>query len=561
MNLMFVGAEKKKWILYKSTGDDLIKSLKQQRNIIEETSTFDEAVKESMTIFGMEKAIRLTVDSIKNNLKIGLIGDYDVDGTTSVAIFTLFFKSIGIETFFIIPNRFSDGYGPSREIFTGMKKNNIDIVFIMDCGSTSIKEIAFANEIGIKTIVIDHHFVEEKDLPLVSAIINPQVNKHPFSILCSAGLSFIFLWNLRIHLVKEGIINLNKREMIKYIDLVSLGTVCDVVPLVGINRLIVKIGLTVANMEGSILRRFADYLHKDGKIKIEEGFYGFQMGPRINSLGRFGCGEIAVYSMINPEISLQCICYMDLLNLKRRSIEASITKLVETNILSQKNLYETNDFIVTWGDSNDFFFSPVLGIIAGKIKSAKSKSVFIISWMGDKGKGSARSVNSLHIGNAMRDAKNQKIVIDGGGHLNAGGFTLKKDQLERFCKVLEENVSHNIICEKDVIDGILSLSCVNKELVDSLKNIGPFGQHNPLPVFLFTNIRIIRYSITDGGIYFCTMANLVDNRVCVKGQCMISIKNIIFTEGILNRSVNIVANVVEYNKIVRCNILDIVVAE
>lgn len=546
----YIGIERV-WRIKKNTGHTLTQLLLQSREILQDNNNLNDLMEKSMTIYGMKQALDITIEAIKNNKKIGIIGDYDVDGSSSISIMIIFFRLLKKEIVFRIPNRFTDGYGPSKFLINEMSKNEVNLLFIADCGSTSKSEIKYAREKGIDVIVIDHHFLKEDDMPMANAIINPQVNQHEMTYLCSAGLTFVFLCHLK---KKINSILLDKDKWNEMCEIAALGTVCDMVPLIGLNRYIVKKGIVVSNKPNSLMR---NYLPKDNKYydEVSEGYMGFYIGPKINSAGRFGYTELAVYSFIydNPAEYVQ---KMDILNNARKKIEKIVlNKSLHAIKQNSNNVLQNDSLIIITEDAENGFFSPVLGIVAGKLKDREKKSVFLISWIGNTGKGSARSFDQLNIGNAMALAKQKNIILEGGGHKNAGGFTISKEKLTEFFEHLNKCTEKYLVSNQETIDSVLSLNALNKNIIKILKAIGPFGQRNHSPIFLFPQVKIKRYYLSDSGVIICTI-NDYSGKKTISAICMANENFLLFLEHNRDKYINIIANIQESGKDISLRILD-----
>ena len=441
----------------------------------------------------MNKAIDRTYKSIINDELIGIFGDYDVDGASSTAILSRYFLSIRQKIHTYIPDRQKEGYGPSNEGFEHLIKLGSKIIFTVDCGTLSFKPIEFAKSQNVDVIVLDHHQSDIK-LPEACAIVNP--NRYDDSsnldYLCASGVCFVFLIALNKKLRDEDWFNKNKinePDLLNLLDLVSLGTVCDVVPLIGLNRAIVKQGLKIIKKRSNLgLKTLYDLC----KIESQPTPFdlGFKLGPRINAGGRVGKSShgAELLTSNDPQKAYQIATDLDKSNRERQSIELLLAEKVN----SQAKNFHNHPVLVLSGAN---WHEGIIGIIASRIKEKYNKPTILISLNNGIGKGSARSVVGFDIGRQIIKAVQSNILVKGGGHKMAGGFVIKKDKIEFFRELLiknyeklNTNLSHNL---NIYLDSIIAPSALNEKFFDEINYLGPFGSGNTEPKFVIENIKVI----------------------------------------------------------------------
>ena len=439
----------------------------------------------------MGKGLETIFRHIKNKNKICIFGDYDVDGATSSGIMSKYLEQLNIDHFVFIPDRQKDGYGPSVKTFTNIINKNVNLIIALDCGTTSFEAIEYARSKNIDVVVIDHHKSQET-LPAANAIINPNRIDETgnYYYLCAAGMLFIFLVGLNKILRENYYFNKTKVQepnLLDLLDLVMMGTVCDVVPLMDLNRAFVYQGLKVASKRHNLgLKTLVDY----SKIKKKLSTYeiGYVLGPKINAGGRIGKSELG-YNLLttnNAETAYLISSELESLNLKRKDIEKKIVE--EAISITEKN----NDEPIVFLSKNDWH-EGLIGIVASRLKDHFNKPSFIISQKGEDCKGSARSIFDFDVGMAITKCKQLNIITKGGGHPMAGGFSLKSDKLEIFKSELiklflklKKNKDNNII----EIDSYLESSAVNDELIEKLNYLEPYGSGNREPIFGFEKFKV-----------------------------------------------------------------------
>mgnify|MGYP001337521884 FL=1 len=438
-----------------------------------------------------DKAVNIFFKHIQNKNNICIFGDYDVDGATSSGMMDLYLKKLKINHFIFIPDRQKDGYGPTIETFKNILKQDVNLIITLDCGTTSFDAIKYAKDKNIDVIVIDHHKSQEY-LPCADAVINPNRldETDDYSYLCAAGVLFVFLVGLNKFLREQNFFkknNIYEPNLLDFLDLVMMGTVCDVVPLVNLNRAFVYQGLKIVSKRNNLgLKTLVDYSKIRKKISTYE--VGYVIGPKINAGGRIGKSDLG-YKLLttnDAETAYLISSELDSLNLKRKDLEKNIME--EAINLVEKNRIDDIIFLV----KNDWH-EGLIGIIASRLKDYYNKPAFIISQSGDICKGSARSVYGFDIGHAITKCKQMDLILKGGGHPMAGGFSLKKTKIKEFKKTLIKIFNKlKKKTEKNVfyIDSYLDASAINEELVNKINMLEPYGSGNKEPIFAFENLKV-----------------------------------------------------------------------
>ncbi|MGI9392093.1 MAG: single-stranded-DNA-specific exonuclease RecJ [Parvibaculales bacterium] len=440
----------------------------------------------------MEQAVTQLALAIQRKKKIAVFGDYDVDGATSSALLKRFFSHIGVEVSIYIPDRVKEGYGPNPNAVEKLHKQGIEFLITVDCGMQAYDALKHAMSLDMEVIVIDHHQSGDT-LPEASSIINPKRidDESGMDNLAAVGVVFLFVVALSR---KLGISEKDNKYLMQWLDLVALGTVCDVVPLKGLNRAFVRTGLEImAKRQNKGLVALMDNAQLTARPTPYD--LGFRLGPRVNAGGRVGeCNLGArLLASTSGEEAVALAMRLDEYNSKRQEIEK---ELVGGAILEiEKNLQATKLPKIICIAQKQWHVG-VIGIVAARVKDKFRRPAIVIAF--DKqgqGKGSARSVDGLDMGALIGKALSLGLIENGGGHKMAAGISLKESQLEGFQKFLEKEMQKLHIPETQElqIDAALSPEGANRDFLDSLEAIGPFGAGNPTPKFLFANI-IVEYA-------------------------------------------------------------------
>ncbi len=437
----------------------------------------------------MKKAVRRCLLALKNNEKIGIIADYDVDGSTSASILFKFLKNFTSNIICKIPHRLTEGYGPNSRLMNEMLKDNVKLLFTLDCGTSAFDTIDHPNYKDIDVVVIDHHLSEYK-LPKVYSIINPNRfdENSDYRDFAAVGVTFLFLMALRKEIRDLKLFpKINEPNLISYLDLVAVGTICDIVNIKNYNRSLVKKGLEL------IIKRYNKSITSIiDKSKINSTpssrDIGFVVGPQINAASRIDDSSLASKLLIsNDDDEIESISRkLFLINEKRKIIEHNIYMEALEQIDQQKN----NKFYVVHKSN---WHQGVLGIVASKIVSLYNKPTFVLSFTNDIGTGSGRSIDQIDIGSIILELKHNNFIKEGGGHKMAVGLKIDLNQLDSFKKFLENKFSsyEKNLFEKTLhYDFQLSTNQINNDLLNLLDKLEPFGKGNEEPQFLIENINI-----------------------------------------------------------------------
>ena len=445
----------------------------------------------------MKSAIERTYKSIIKSELIGIFGDYDVDGASSTALLARYFLSINLKIQTYIPNRQTEGYGPNNLGFNNLISNGAKIIFTVDCGTSSFGPINFAQKLNVDVIVLDHHQSDVK-LPEACAIVNPNRydDTSELNYLCAAGVCFVFLVALNKKLRDENWFknnNINEPNILNFLDLVSLGTVCDVVPLIGLNRAIVKQGLKIIKKRSNLgIKTLYDLCNIESQPTTFD--LGFRLGPRINAGGRVGKASHGAEVLISndPKKTYPIALDLDKSNKERQAIELMLSEQINLEV---KN-YHNHPVLVMSGNN---WHEGIIGIVASRIKEKYNKPTILISLKQNIGKGSARSVVGFDIGSQIIKAVQCGILQKGGGHKMAGGFILKKENIPTFRDFLIKNFEKSNINSSAstnlYLDSIIAPSALNEVFFDEINCLAPFGSGNSEPKFVIENIKVISANI------------------------------------------------------------------
>ena len=442
----------------------------------------------------MDKAVIKTYETILKKSKIAIFGDYDVDGASSTAILGNYFKLINYKYDIYIPDRKKEGYGPNIETFKKFIKNKVKLIFTVDCGTVSYDPIKFAHSNKTDVIVLDHH-QSDLTLPKAYSIVNPNRfdDNSNLNYLCAAGVTFLFLVALNKKLRENNWFvenNINEPNLLNFLDLVSIGTVCDVVPLIGLNRALVKQGLEIIRLRKNLgLKTLIDIC--DIQTTPTTYHLGYVLGPRINAGGRVGkCSHGANLLLnINSSEVYKIATDLNLYNTERKNLEK---KLLD-EIINDVPIKKENPVIILNGRN---WHEGIIGIVASRIKDIYNKPTIIITTDGKNGKGSARSIVGFDIGSVILAAVQKKILIKGGGHKMAGGFSIKISNL----KLFEEFVFSKFKSAKNFksfeknlyIDSQISPSALNIDFFKKINLLSPFGSGNPEPKFIIEDMKVVK---------------------------------------------------------------------
>ena len=475
----------------------------------------------------MDKSSKRTFDAISNSEKIGIFGDYDVDGASATALLGNYFSHLKIPYEIYIPDRKIEGYGPTKKAFKEFIMKGVGLIFTVDCGTLSFEAIEFAKQNNLDVIVLDHH-QSEIILPKAFSIVNPNRldDDSQLNYLCAAGVTFMFLVSLNI-ILRSNKWFLSKKisepNLINYLDLVTLGTICDVVPLVGLNRAIVSQGLKILKYKKNLgLKTLLDICGIENHPNVYH--VGYILGPRINAGGRVGKSSHGANLLLenNPKNVFKLASELDQFNKERQILEKEVLDRILNNI--QINL---SDPVLILSGKN--WHEGVIGIVAARIKDKFNKPTIIISIEGNIGKASARSIVGFDIGSIIIAATQQKLLIKGGGHKMAAGFSINIENIEKFKEFIFKkfkNIDGKINKGKILsLDSVIAPTALNVDFFKKVNCLAPFGSGNPEPKFVIENVKSVNNKIIkdkhikstlvgeDGSIIKTIAFNSIDNEI------------------------------------------------
>ena len=465
------------------------------------------------TLRDMDRAVERVRAAIESSESIGVFADYDVDGATSAALLVRFFARIGRTLEVYVPDRLREGYGPNVGGLEALRAAGASLVITVDCGTTAHRPLAEAAASGLDVIVLDHH-VAETALPEAVAVINPNRldEDNACGQLAAVGVTFLFLVALNRALREAGWYGHGHAEpdLMAWLDLVALGTVCDVVPLKGVNRALVSQGLKVmARRNNPGLAALADVAGLDERPGAFHA--GFVLGPRVNAGGRIGDAGLGVrlLSTEEAEEAAAIAGRLDACNHERRQVEAAVLAEAETvaaEAVAGRDPERAPLLLV----AAEGWHPGVIGIVASRLKDSHNRPACVIALDGPLGKGSGRSIPGVALGDAVIAARQAGLLINGGGHAMAAGFTVATERIDDLASFLNTHVAGQLDFRAPVvglgIDAALSPGGATAEIVETLEAIGPFGAGNPRPRFALPAVRLARADVVGGDHVRCFLA-------------------------------------------------------
>jgi single-stranded-DNA-specific exonuclease len=449
----------------------------------------------------MDRAVDRLAAAIAAREPIAVFGDYDVDGATSTALVSRFLRALGVPVVVYVPDRMTEGYGPNEAAMATLAGRGIRVVITVDCGTTAFAALDAARRLNLDVVVIDHH-IGEPELPAAHAVVNPnrfdETSTH--GQMAAVGVAFLLLVGLNRALRDGGVydrLGVAPPDLMGLLDLVALGTVCDVVPLTGVNRAFVSQGIKVLGRRRNVgLARLADVAKLD---ETPEAYHlGYVLGPRINAGGRVGRADLGARLLGSDDAdeSTGIAMELDRLNTERREIEAA----VEAEALELAERQADAPFILV---AHQGWHPGVIGIVAGRLKERFHRPVFVVAADGAVGKGSGRSVPGVDLGSAVTAARQAGLLVNGGGHAMAAGLTVPLDRLVELHGFLAERIVAQTGGEPPAprlgLDGVLAVGGATSALVDVLERIGPFGTGNAQPRFALSAVRILKADVVGQG--------------------------------------------------------------
>jgi single-stranded-DNA-specific exonuclease len=454
-----------------------------------------------------QKASQILLKAINNNENICILGDYDVDGVCATSLLVRYFNHINQKHFFYIPDRTEDGYGASKKLFEKLILKKPKLIIMVDCGSTSNEAIDYLNKKQVKSIIIDHHEIN-KPYPKSNAIINPkkELIKKESSLLCATALTYFFI---------ETVIQKTKSsfKISNFLIYVLLATVCDVMPLRKINRIIVNNTIDNFNIKNYVaLNYIFEQYNLKKKLTIDD--LGFLIGPIINAGGRLNKSNYGVELLSTDNLETIKDKAKKLIDLNNKR------KIIEQNILDEidfEKIKNENKQVIIYYKNN--LNEGLIGIIASRLKDYFNKPTIIITNSSYNLKASARSTSSYNIGYLIKSLIDNKIILNGGGHNMAAGFTMKKANM----KLLDNFIQNDYLKKNSNQESLnkydfkLSSSAIKNKIINDINKLKPFGNYNFLPTFLINNLKVIKYDVIKNK--HLSVILKPDTGVSIKGIC------------------------------------------
>ena len=444
----------------------------------------------------MDAACEAVLDALLAKRCIGIFADYDVDGGTSAATLTRYFRHWGVEPNLYVPDRLTEGYGPSPEAFKRMKDAGAELVITVDCGAAAVEALEAADDIGLDIVVLDHHLMQSKPPPAL-AVVNPNRPdcESGCGHLAAAGVVFVMVAGLNRLARARGVSpEGGLPDQREWLDLCALGTLCDMAPLRGVNRPFVNQGLRILQQQANIgLQALAQVAGIEAPRSVYHAT--FMLGPRLNAGGRIGDPWLAT-KLLACEDRKEAIALAErlhALNEARKGMEADI--LGQAKIMAEQHL-ETNPDAGVIVVGAEGWHPGVIGIVAGRLKEAFHRPAIVIGWgdsLGPVAKGSGRSIEGVNLGDLIAQASREGVILSGGGHAMAAGLSLMPDQLDGFRAFMERHTAEKVQERAEarilVLDGVLSPSAANRDLLELLDRTGPHGADSPEPIFAMANLQ------------------------------------------------------------------------
>ncbi len=452
------------------------------------------------SMVGMRSFAQDAAAWIASGKKIGVLADFDVDGATSAAILVRFLRSCGQTPPIYIPDRLTEGYGPNIHALNTLKAEGADVVFMADCGTTSFEVVEHGRSIGLDIVIFDHHEAEDM-LPVATHVINPKRkdDESGLSMLAACGVCFLSCVALNNILRAEQFFEksaIPEPSLKGWMDLVALGTVCDMVPMTGPNRLFVRTGVAQMAIEPNIgIRALCKVSGMEEDPTIMD--MGFNLGPRINAGSRVHKSDLGARLLSTDSVDeAQSIAFvLNDCNEERKKIQSQMMK--EALEMVERGGHENAPAIMV---SDEGWHAGLSGLVAGRLKDRFKKPSVVVTYakMSDgtlEGRGSGRSIQGVNIASAFIDARNEGILVKGGGHAMAGGFTVMPDRLRDFEQFLMNHVAAQMASgtaeEAMTIDGIATVQAAKPQFVKLIsENLGPFGAGHEEPVFALSRVRV-----------------------------------------------------------------------
>ncbi len=438
----------------------------------------------------MDKAIDITVNSIKNNEKIMIYGDYDADGVTSTGVLYKALKKCGAHVDFYIPHREQEGYGMSLERVELIAKDGYNLIITCDNGISAMKEVERAKELGLKIVITDHHELPFNEidgekvllLPPGDAIVNPKrVDcEYPFKLLCGAGIAYKF------SIALYEVFNIAFEESMELLELAAIGTICDVVDLIDENRIIAKQGLKLlSNTKNIGIIALKNVIGIEREVTCYN--VGFNIGPCINATGRLETARLSLELLLCEDENLAKELAQNVFNLNKERQDLTTISVEQVCELIESSTINQDKILVVYKEN---MHESIAGIVAGRIKEKYGKPTFVLTSGKDMPKGSGRSIEEYNMFEEMLKCKD--LLYKFGGHPMAAGLSIYEENIERFRRLLNENTILKDIdlCSKINVDSPIGIQYVSENVVHEFKTLAPFGKGNPGPILKATSVKV-----------------------------------------------------------------------
>jgi len=476
------------------------------------TPTLKALFPDPSSFMDMDAAASAILDALTAGSSIHVFADYDVDGASSAALLVRWFRAMGADLPIYVPDRLTEGYGPSAKAFDTLKASGADLVITVDCGAAANEAVAHASAIGLNVVVIDHHMMREEP-PLCLAVVNPNRpgDNSGQGNLAAAGVVFVLLAALNREARARGLFaDREQPDIRQWLDLAAMGAVCDVTGLTGFNRALTGLGLRVMSdwKNPGLKALLAAAKAEEGPAKTNHA--GFILGPRINAGGRIGKSDLGarLLSTDDPEEARAIAEELDALNIGRREIERQVTEEAIRRV-EQTGAHDDGSAVVVV--AGDDWHPGVVGIVAGRLRERWRKPVIVIGVdaVNGIGKGSGRSQPGMNLGRAIQAAWNEGLLIAGGGHAMAAGLTVKTDGIDTLRNFLNDRLSGEQVeaevLDRVEIDALIEPGGATRTLFETFEQLAPFGPANPEPLFALAGVQAREPVAMNGGHVRCRL--------------------------------------------------------
>ena len=460
----------------------------------------------------MDAAAEAILDALQAQASVHVFADYDVDGASSAALLVRWFRAMGAELPIYVPDRITEGYGPSAKAFDTLRAAGADLVITVDCGAAANEAVAHAAAIGLKVVVIDHHLMREEP-PNCLAVVNPNrpgCNSGQGN-LAAAGVVFVLLAALNREARRRGLFaDRPQPDIRQWLDLAAMGAICDVTGLMGFNRALTSLGLRVMSDWGNpgLKALLAAAGAAEGPAKVNHA--GFILGPRINAGGRIGKSDLGarLLSTDDPEEARALAQELDALNVARREVERQVTDQAIRRVEASGAHADGSPVVVIEGDD---WHPGVVGIVAGRLRERWRKPVIVIGVDGVNGigKGSGRSQPGMNLGRAVQAAWEAGVLLAGGGHAMAAGLTVRADGIGALRDFLNDRLAHEQAGAEALdaveIDALIDPRAASRTLFEQFEQLAPFGPANPEPLFALEHVAVREPVAMNGGHVRCRL--------------------------------------------------------